>query len=65
VNFHGGVVPRLQALERPLRDRQVAVEVRRLAPLSLALTQLGPEPLTGTLIRALSILAGEGEDVAA
>jgi transcription-repair coupling factor (superfamily II helicase) len=65
LNFHVGVVPRLQVLERPLRDRQVDVEVRRLSPLSLALSQIGPEPLAGTLIEALSILAEEERGAAA
>jgi len=65
LNFHVGVVPRLQALERPLRDRQVDVEVRRLTPLSLALSQIGPEPLAGTLIEALSILAAGERGAAA
>lgn len=65
LNFHVGVVPRLQALEQPLRDRQVEVEVRRLAPLSLALSQIGPEPLARTLTEALSILAGQSQGAAA
>jgi transcription-repair coupling factor (superfamily II helicase) len=56
VNFRPGVVPRLQMLQGPLRDRQVEVEVRRVAPLSLALTQVGTEPLTTTLIEALTVL---------
>ncbi|HSR41838.1 MAG TPA: TRCF domain-containing protein, partial [Longimicrobiales bacterium] len=65
LNFHPAVVPRLQALEGPLRDRQVDVEVRRVSPLSLSLRQLGPEPLTGTLIRALALLAEKETEVAA
>ena len=32
------------------------VTVRRMNPLSLELRSLGPEPLTGTLIRALELL---------
>jgi transcription-repair coupling factor (superfamily II helicase) len=56
VNFRPDVVPKLAALERPFRDRQVQVEVRRMAPLSLELTRLGPEPLAPTLIRALAAL---------
>lgn len=56
LNFRAAVVPRLQALQRPLSDRQVTVEVRRMSPLSLALTQQGVEPLTTTLIQALSVL---------
>jgi hypothetical protein len=56
VTFRAGVVPRLTALERPLSDRQVEVEVRRVAPLSLALHRVGTEPLTPTIIRAFDIL---------
>ncbi|MBW3534976.1 MAG: transcription-repair coupling factor, partial [Gemmatimonadetes bacterium] len=56
ISFATGVVPRLHLLERPLRDRQVEVAVRRMNPLSLELKALGPEPLTGTLIRALELL---------
>ncbi|MEK9509428.1 transcription-repair coupling factor [Gemmatimonadota bacterium Y43] len=61
LNFRSGVVPRLQALQRPLSDRQVTVEVRRMSPLSLALTQQGAEPLTATLIQALSVLVEHGD----
>jgi transcription-repair coupling factor (superfamily II helicase) len=56
LNFRDGVSPRLQALQGPLRDRQLELEVRRMAPLSLAVRQMGPEPLTATLIEVLSIL---------
>ena len=53
ITFRQGVVPRLTVLEGPLRDHQVEVEVRRMSPLSLELRQVGPLPLTGTLVRAL------------
>ncbi len=56
VNFRPGVVPHLQVLQEPLRDRQVDVEVRRVSPLSLALTQVGTQPLIATLIEALTVL---------
>jgi transcription-repair coupling factor (superfamily II helicase) len=56
LNFREGVSPRLQALQGPLRDRQLEMEVRRVAPLSLAITQMGPEPLTATLIEVLTVL---------
>ena len=54
-----GVTRRLRvelakALE--LRDRQVEVGVRRMSPLSLELRQMGPQPLTGTLVKALAAL---------
>jgi transcription-repair coupling factor (superfamily II helicase) len=61
VNFRQAVVPRLQLLQGPLQERQVAVEVRRVSPLSLVLTQIGPEPLVNTLIEALDVLVSAGE----
>jgi transcription-repair coupling factor (superfamily II helicase) len=65
LNFHAGVVPRLQSVQKPLRDRQVMVEVRRMAPLSLRLEQIGPEPLTETLMRALDALLADHAESAA
>ena len=59
ITFRGDVVPRLNALEAPFRDRLISVEVRRMAPLSLALSQEGVEPLTRTLIRALARLLAD------
>jgi transcription-repair coupling factor (superfamily II helicase) len=56
ITFRAAANPRLAALEGPFRDRQVEVGVRRLAPLSLSLVRIGPEPLTRTLIRALDEL---------
>ena len=56
ITFRPGVVPRLTTLEAPLRDRQVEVEVRRMTPLSLELRQVGPLPLTDTLVKALAAL---------
>ncbi len=59
VNFRNGVVPRLTALEGPLKDHEVDVEVRRLHPLSLAVRQLGTEPVVETLILVLRALLSE------
>jgi transcription-repair coupling factor (superfamily II helicase) len=56
ITFRAAANPRMTALETPFRDRQVEVEVRRMVPLSLGLRQVGPEPLTRTLIRALEQL---------
>ena len=64
VNFRATVVPRLSVLERPLQERSVGVEVRRMAPLSLVLHQTGPESLVSTLILALKALI-EARDEAA
>ena len=57
LTFRSDANPKMAALERPLRDRQVAVGVRRMAPLSLSLTRVGPEALARTLIRALDAMA--------
>ena len=56
VNFRADAVPRLSVLEGPLRDHHVQVEVRRMAPLSLALRQATSDTLASTLILALSTL---------
>jgi len=61
INFRADVVPRLAGLERPFRDRQIQVEVRRMAPLSLELKSFGLEPLAPTLIRALTALGDKAE----
>ena len=59
VTFRATANPRLTTLETPFKDRQVEVKVQRMAPLSLSLTQAGPEPLTGTLILALDAVVLE------
>ena len=64
VNFRPSVVPRLSVLERPLQNRSVSVEVRRMTPLSLVLLQEGPDSLVSTLILALTTLI-EARDEAA
>jgi hypothetical protein len=64
VNFRATVVPRLSVLERPLQDRSVSVEVRRMTPLSLVLHKAGPDSLVSTLILALNTLI-EARDEAA
>ncbi|MDT8340555.1 MAG: transcription-repair coupling factor [Longimicrobiales bacterium] len=56
LGFRAGVAPRLQALQGTFQDRQLEMEVRRLDPLSLMVTQAGPEPLAGTLIEVLTVL---------
>ncbi len=56
ITYRPGVVPRLANLDRPFADRQIGVEIRRMEPLSLALTTGSTEPLTTTLIDALEAL---------
>ena len=57
VNFRAGFVPRLAVLDRPLRDQEVEIEVRRIAPLSLTLRQHGTALVTDTLLKALRLLS--------
>jgi transcription-repair coupling factor (superfamily II helicase) len=57
VSFLGGVIPPLAELDKPLQDRQVEVEIKRLDPLSLVLRQAGARPLAGTLKEAFAILS--------
>jgi transcription-repair coupling factor (superfamily II helicase) len=64
VTFLPGVVPRVAALEAPLRERFVEVEVRRMEPLSLVLAQGGSAPLLDTLVVALEALRGAADAVA-
>ncbi len=59
LTFRAAANPRMTALEAPFRDRQIEVTIKRMAPLALALKQVGTEPLTRTLIRALDRLVGE------
>ncbi|TVR65461.1 MAG: transcription-repair coupling factor [Gemmatimonadales bacterium] len=59
LTFRAAANPRLTVLQAPFRDRQVEVGVRRMMPLSLSLTRVGPEPLTRTLIRSLDLLVSE------
>jgi transcription-repair coupling factor (superfamily II helicase) len=59
ITFRANANPRLTALEAPFKDRQVEVRVRRMAPLSLSLRQVGTEPLTRTLVRALGAVVLE------
>jgi hypothetical protein len=56
LNFREGVTPRLQTLQGPLSDHQLELDVRRMMPFSLAIKQVGPEPLTATLIDVLTVL---------
>ena len=59
VSFRAGVTPRLMVLEAPLRQRSTEVEVRRMTPLSLVLTQRGTVPLMETLVLALEALRSD------
>jgi transcription-repair coupling factor (superfamily II helicase) len=56
VNFRADVVPKLAALEAPLRLRRARLEVRRVHPLSVGFEQDGSEPIAETLKVALGAL---------
>ncbi|MEZ4417860.1 MAG: transcription-repair coupling factor [Gemmatimonadota bacterium] len=56
LNFREGAHPRMAALAGPLGNRQVTVEVRRMAPLSLVLRREGSDSLAATAIEALTVL---------
>lgn len=64
LTFRSDANPRMATLEVPFRDRQVAVGVRRIAPLSLSLTRVGPEALARTLTRALDAIAAAPQPAA-
>jgi transcription-repair coupling factor (superfamily II helicase) len=57
LNFSPHASPRLRELSDAFADRQIAVEVRRTHPLSLALSRAGVEPLLPTLVDALERLS--------
>jgi hypothetical protein len=59
INFRRGNVPRMSSLQSAFAAHQLAVEVRRPTPLSLALTRHGTEPILATLVAAVRDLAAE------
>jgi transcription-repair coupling factor (superfamily II helicase) len=56
LTFREGAAPRFAGLSAALDHVQLAVEVRRMAPLSLRLTRLGGEALVPALVRALEVV---------
>ena len=58
VGFRPDVVPRMSALQGRLDGEGVALEVRRIAPLSLVLKCADEERLAGVVVRALDALGG-------
>ncbi|MCG6988936.1 MAG: transcription-repair coupling factor [Gemmatimonadetes bacterium] len=59
LSFRAGVVPKVADLDGPLSARQVALEVRRIEPLSLILRQVGTLDLGETVTIALAALRTE------
>jgi transcription-repair coupling factor (superfamily II helicase) len=56
LSFREEVVPKMAALEGPLRQRGASIEVRRVRPLSVRFEQEGSEPIMETLTIALAAL---------
>jgi transcription-repair coupling factor (superfamily II helicase) len=65
INFRRGNVPRMASLQAAFSAHQLAVEVRRPMPLSLALTRHGTEPILGTLLASMRDLVAEVAKAAA
>ena len=62
VNFLPGVAVRMSRLEEALKGQSVAVEVRRIAPLSLVLECTQRERLVSLVVRAVDALNGAADD---
>ncbi|MDE2806653.1 MAG: transcription-repair coupling factor [Gemmatimonadota bacterium] len=58
VNFRPEVIPRISALEGTLKGEAVALEVRRITPLSITFTCEEADRLAPVLVRALATLGG-------
>jgi transcription-repair coupling factor (superfamily II helicase) len=60
LSFREEVVPKLAALDAPLRTHRTSLEVRRVRPLSVRFEQQGSEPIMETLTVALAALKTAG-----
>jgi transcription-repair coupling factor (superfamily II helicase) len=57
VSFRAGSIPRLAELSDAFADRQIAVEVRRLEPVSLVFASVGREPMLPLFVASLTLWA--------
>ncbi len=57
LSFREGVVPKMAALEGPLKQRQAGMEVLRVHPLSMKINREGFEPMIETILVTLSALS--------
>lgn len=64
ISFREGVVPRMSVLEGPLRQRQAFMDIRRVHPLSVQLSQDGLDPILETVMVALSALSSAQSEAA-
>jgi transcription-repair coupling factor (superfamily II helicase) len=62
LTFREGAVPRFTGLSAALDDVQLAIEVRRAAPLALRLTRLGGTAMVPAVVRALTAVADSRPD---
>jgi transcription-repair coupling factor (superfamily II helicase) len=60
LSFREEVVPKMAALDAPLRRQKTSIEVRRVRPLSVRFEQEGSEPIMETLTVALAALRTAG-----
>ncbi|MBM4182685.1 MAG: transcription-repair coupling factor [Gemmatimonadetes bacterium] len=60
LSFREEVVPKMAALDGPLRRQKTSIEVRRVRPLSVRFEQEGSEPIMETLTVALAALKTAG-----
>jgi len=60
LSFREEVVPKMAALDGPLRRQKTSIEVRRVRPLSVRFEQEGSEPIMETLTLALAALKNAG-----
>jgi transcription-repair coupling factor (superfamily II helicase) len=59
VSFRAEARPRVAALQGPLKDRQVGLDVRRVQPFSFVLTSYGAHDIVDVLGTALATLAAD------
>ena len=57
VSFPAGSIPRLAELRDAFADRQIAVEIRRMEPVSLGFVSIGREPLLPLFVANLALWA--------
>jgi transcription-repair coupling factor (superfamily II helicase) len=63
VNFRRGTIPRLTALRAAMAGREIAVEVRRLQPLSLVFELPGSQDVTPIIVEALERILEEQREL--
>ena len=62
IRFRLNAAPRLMRLHAALDEVQFAADVRQMRPLTMKLQRLGGLPIGRGLVRALSVVAGDGTE---